>query len=151
RILVIDSGSSDETLCLLKAYPQVEVIEHPFTDFASQCNFGLMQIRSPWVLSLDADYELSEDLVAEIGRLTPSATAAGYSARFVYRIHGRRLRGTLYPPRAVLYRKDRASYQNEGHGHRVRIDGDVVSLKGVIYHDDRKPLARFMSSQMRYA
>jgi glycosyltransferase involved in cell wall biosynthesis len=151
RIVVIDSGSTDETLPLVRSYPQVEVIQHAFADFASQCNFGLTQIVSPWVLSLDADYELSDELARELETLAPPDETAGYRARFVYRIHGRALRGTLYPPRTVLYRKDKASYRNEGHGHRVTVDGNVVDLDGVIYHDDRKSLARWLASQQRYA
>jgi hypothetical protein len=51
----------------------------------------------------------------------------------------------------VLYRKDKAHYRNEGHGHRVAIDGGILPLSGVIYHDDRKPLARWFDSQQRYA
>jgi glycosyltransferase involved in cell wall biosynthesis len=151
RIVVIDSGSTDGTLEILKTYSQVDVIPHPFLEFASQCNFGLTKIGTPWVLSLDADYELSDELVAELSRLKPTDPIAGYRAKFVYRMFGRPLRGTLYPPRTVLYRKDCASYRNEGHGHRVAVSGEVKELKGVIYHDDRKPLARWISSQQRYA
>jgi len=151
RIVVIDSGSTDATLDLLRSFPQVEVIGHPFSDFASQCNFGLTQVGTPWVLSLDADYELSDALVEELAGLRATDSVAGYRARFVYRIHGRALRGTLYPPRAVLYRKDKARYRNEGHGHRVAIDGEILPLAGVICHDDRKPLARWFDSQQRYA
>jgi glycosyltransferase involved in cell wall biosynthesis len=47
RILVIDSGSEDETIEMARAYPQVDVIHHSFKDFASQCNFGLTQVASP--------------------------------------------------------------------------------------------------------
>jgi glycosyltransferase involved in cell wall biosynthesis len=151
RIVIIDSGSTDDTLRIAKSYPQVAVIEHAFADFASQCNFGLTQVATPWVLSLDADYELSDALVGELRSLTTPGNAASYRARFVYRIHGRALRGTLYPPRTVLYRKERASYRNEGHGHRVTVTGDVLDLHGVIFHDDRKPLARWFASQQRYA
>jgi glycosyltransferase involved in cell wall biosynthesis len=151
RIVVIDSGSTDETLEILRSYPRVHVIQHPFTDFASQCNYGLTQISDPWVLSLDADYELTDELVKELEALAPSGDVAGYRASFIYRIHGRALRGTLYPARTVLYRKDRARYRNEGHGHRVSVDGRVIPLVGCIYHDDRKPLARWFSSQCRYA
>ena len=151
RIVVIDSGSTDETLGILGSYPQVEVIQHPFTDFAAQCNFGLLQVNTAWVLSLDADYELSDALVAELASLAPADALAGYRAEFIYRIHGRPLRGTLYPPRIVLHRKARARYDNEGHGHRVVVDGEVQALDGVIYHDDRKPLARWLATQQRYA
>jgi len=151
RIVVIDSGSTDETLDILRGFPQVDVFQRSFSDFASQCNFGLTQIATPWVLSLDADYELSDGLVEEIAALRPPDGVVGYRARFIYRIHGRALRGTLYPPRVVLYRKDKACYRNIGHGHRVDIDGAVTPLAGVIYHDDRKPLARWFASQQRYA
>jgi glycosyltransferase involved in cell wall biosynthesis len=151
RIVVIDSGSSDETLSIVRMYSQVEVFHRVFMDFASQCNFGISQIATPWVLSLDADYVLSNELVKEIQSLAPVDEVAGYRARFVYRIHGRRLRGSLYPPRVVLYRKNKAVYCNEGHGHRVSVDGPILPLAAPIYHDDRKPLARWFASQQRYA
>jgi glycosyltransferase involved in cell wall biosynthesis len=151
RIVVVDSGSTDQTTEILRDYPQVEAIEHPFLDFASQCNFGLTQVATRWVLSLDADYELSDALVSELATLMPAAGAAGYQAGFVYRVHGRALRGALYPPRTVLYRREGAVYRREGHGHRVSVAGDVLPLGGVIYHDDRKPLARWLASQRRYA
>jgi glycosyltransferase involved in cell wall biosynthesis len=151
RIVVIDSGSTDETLDILRTYSQAEVIHRPFTDFASQCNFGLRQVMTPWVLSLDADYELSDRLVTELRNLVEDDPIDGYRAGFVYRIYGRPLRGTLYPRRTVLYRKNKALYLNEGHGHRVDVAGKVADLSGIIYHDDRKALARWISSQQRYA
>ena len=151
RIVVVDSGSTDETLQIVRSHPRVEVIAHPFADFASQCNFGLTQIATPWVLSLDADYELSDALLRELESLQPADNIAGYRARFVYRVHGRPLRATLYPPRTVLYRKGKAAYRKEGHGHRVVVDGEILPLDAVIYHDDRKPLARWFASQQRYA
>jgi glycosyltransferase involved in cell wall biosynthesis len=151
RIVVVDSGSKDETIAILREYPQVEVTYRAFTDFAGQCNFGLSQINTPWVLSLDADYELSEALISELRSLTPSEETAGYQANFVYRIYGRPLRGSLYPPRVVLYRRDRAVYRNEGHGHRVAVSGRIQLLAGPIFHDDRKPLSYWFASQYRYA
>jgi glycosyltransferase involved in cell wall biosynthesis len=151
RILVIDSGSTDGTLDVLRRDPRVAVFACGFVDFAGQCNFGLAHIETPWVLSLDADYELSDELLDELRTLVPGETAAGYRAGFVYRIHGRPLRGTLYPPRTVLYRRDRAFYRQEGHAHRVQIDGAILPLRGIIYHDDRKPLSRWLDAQRRYA
>jgi glycosyltransferase involved in cell wall biosynthesis len=151
RIVVIDSGSTDETLEIIRSYRQVELFHKEFEDFASQCNFGIAQVNTPWVLSLDADYELSDELVAELHDLKPDAAARGFRARFVYRIFGRPLRGALYPPRTILYRKDGSFYRNEGHAHRVIVEGEVGALTGVIYHDDRKPLTHWLSAQQRYA
>jgi glycosyltransferase involved in cell wall biosynthesis len=151
RIVVVDSGSTDGTLEVLGRDPRIEVHHRRFDDFAAQCNFGLTKVASEWVLSLDADYQLSDGLVTELRALQPAEGQCGYRARFVYRIHGRPLSGSLYPPRTVLYRARKGRYENEGHGHRVRIDGWVSDLGGVIYHDDRKPLARWFESQLGYA
>jgi glycosyltransferase involved in cell wall biosynthesis len=151
RIVVVDSGSTDRTLEIIRSYPQAEVIHRAFDDFAGQCNFGLAQVATTWVLSLDADYVLSKQIVAELRDLEPNAAVNGYRAGFVYCVHGRKLRGTLYPARTVLYRKAHASYRNEGHGHRVVMSGGIGPLSGVIFHDDRKPLARWFMSQQHYA
>jgi len=151
RIVVIDSGSTDGTLDVLAKDSRIEVVQRPFDSFAEQCNFGLTHIRTGWVLSLDADYQLSDQFMSELSGLAPTPEDTGYRAAFVYRIHGHALRGTLYPPRTVLYRVDGAVYENEGHGHRIRLQGRVSNLKGVIYHDDRKPLSRWLASQLKYA
>jgi glycosyltransferase involved in cell wall biosynthesis len=151
RIVVIDSGSADGTLEVLGRAPNVEFHHRAFDSFAEQCNFGLSLVKSAWVLSMDADYEVSDELVRELRALQPAAVQVGFRARFVYRIHGRPLRGTLYPPRTVLYRIAGARYENEGHGHRIKLDGVVSDLKAPIYHDDRKPLARWLKSQLSYA
>lgn len=151
RIVVIDSGSTDGTLEVLAKDPRIAVVHRPFDSFAEQCNFGLAQVRTGWVLSMDADYELGDGFVAELEGLRPGLDQSGYRAAFVYRIHGRPLRGTLYPPRAVLYRVAGARYENEGHGHRIRLGGTVSDLRSTIFHDDRKPLSRWLGSQVRYA
>jgi len=151
RIVVVDSGSTDETLEILNSDSRIDVYTRVFLNFADQCNFGLTCIRTPWVLSLDADYVLTDHLIDELRDLTPGDEVAGYRAKFVYKIHGRRLRGSLYPPRTVLYLKEAGYYKNEGHGHRIKIMGEILELKGAIFHDDRKSLARWYAAQLRYA
>ncbi len=151
RIVVVDSGSADGSIEILKQHPKVETFHHPFREFAEQWNFGLDLIASPWVLSLDADYEVSQAFLEDLQRLWPPANVCGYRARFIYRSLGRSLRGSLYPPRTVLFRKGKARYRMDGHTQRVVVDGPVLPLSGVIYHDDRKPLSRWLSSQQRYA
>lgn len=150
-IVVLDSFSVDGTLDIARRFPQVRVVQRQFDTFADQCNFGLEQIRTPWVLSLDADYVLHQRLVEEIGQLDSAEGCAGYQVKFRYCIQGQPLRSTLYPPRTVLYRRESARYRNDGHGHRVQIEGRVRILSGLIDHDDRKPLERWLHEQNRYA
>ena len=151
RILVVDSHSTDATLDIARSYPQVDVVKRMFDDFASQCNFGLEHIDTEWVLSLDADYVCSQALIDEIKTLPSTPAVDGFSAGFVYCVFGEPLRGTLYPPRTVLYRRKTASYQQDGHGHQVQVDGPVGELEAPIYHDDRKPLDTWLDNQRRYA
>lgn len=151
EILVVDSGSSDRTLEIAARYSQCRVIKRRFDTFANQCNFGLSKITSEWVLSLDADYKITPRLAKEIETLIPDQSTCGFLASFVFRIYGVPLKASLYPPRCVLYRRLKARYRDEGHGHRVTIDGDVSKLAGQVVHDDRKPLSRWVASQQSYA
>ena len=151
QILVIDSFSTDDTLKIIARFPQAKVIQRKFDSFAGQCNFGLQNIATPWVLSLDADYLLPESFIKEIESCLSTNGIDGYSARFDYCVFGKPLRSTLYPPRTVLYRKDKATYHDEGHGHRVQVTGPVRMLSAHILHDDRKPLERWFAEQIRYS
>jgi glycosyltransferase involved in cell wall biosynthesis len=148
RVLVMDSGSTDETLAICASFPNVEVVARAFDSFAGQCNAGLALITTEWVLSMDADYLLAQDFV----HLAPQAPTGidGFRIGFRYCIYGVPLRACLYPPRVALYRRQSACYEDDGHGHKVRITGALENLATSIDHDDRKPLARWLDAQRRY-
>ncbi len=151
RIVVMDSGSTDGTLELLAADPRIVVRYRKFDDFARQCQAGLAEIQTPWVLSMDADYRVTDALAAEIDALTPAEAVAGFEIGFRWCVHGQLLRGALYPPRVMLHRVEGARYYMLGHGHRVAVDGQVEALRQWAIHDDRKSLARWLASQDKYA
>lgn len=150
QIVVIDSYSTDKTLEILYSLPQVQVFQRQFDSFAAQCNYGLSKITSEWVLSLDADYVLTDELIHEIRSLPAESDINSYSVGFKYCVFGKPLRGTLLPPRKVLYRREKAIYANDGHAHRVWVEGKPAILSSYIYHDDRKPLSRWLWAQDRY-
>jgi glycosyltransferase involved in cell wall biosynthesis len=150
KIIVIDSYSTDKTLEILSSYPEIEVFSRKFDSFASQCNYGLSKITSEWVLSLDADYILTDDLIREITSLAIESDINSYSVRFKYCVFGKPLRGTLLPPRKVLYKREKANYEDDGHAHKVIAQGKSSQLSAYIHHDDRKPLSRWLWAQDRY-
>ncbi len=162
RVIIIDSYSTDETLKLASNYPNVSVVQRAFDSHPNQWNFGLEKVETPWVLTLDADYRLSDRLVAEIQNLNPGENIAGYEAQFEYQIGGRSLRASVYPPRVVLFRLNQGKYVDDGHTQLLRIDASkeprpsntrarIERFSGKIYHDDRKPLTRWLQEQDRYA
>ncbi|NNC98625.1 MAG: glycosyltransferase family 2 protein [Gammaproteobacteria bacterium] len=151
-VLVVDSFSQDATLPLCKSFANVRIVQRKFDSFAGQCNFALTQdIQTEWVLSMDADYVLSCGLVTELARLSPPVGTNGYRIAFDYMVDGVKLRGSLYPPRIALYRKHFARYRQDGHAHRVLVDGKIGNLDARIQHDDRKTYQRWLGSQKNYA
>lgn len=153
RVIVIDSGSDDGTQAIVARYANAEIVARPFDTHGEQWTFGLAQIgdRAEWVLALDADYELSDELENEIAGLAPPADMSGYRIRFHHRIFGIPIHSGAYPPVVALYRRRGARYVQDGHTQRVVVDGRIATLKGRIYHDDRKPLSRWLDSQKAYA
>jgi glycosyltransferase involved in cell wall biosynthesis len=151
EVVVVDSFSTDETETIAKSFPNVRFIQRAFDNHTAQWNFGVDHCATPWVLALDADYVLSDELVRELQSLTPAADTAACFTRFKFCVHGHPLRASLYPPRAVLFRRDRCRYEPDGHTQLLKISGPTTELAGRILHDDRKPLARWLWAQSRYA
>jgi glycosyltransferase involved in cell wall biosynthesis len=153
EIVVVDSGSTDGTTEIARSFPNVRVWTRAFDSHAQQWNaaVGDPHITTDWVLALDADYLVTTALVAELMTLSPPDSVFGYRARFEFAIGGTVLRGSLYPPHVVLFRRSRGRYVQDGHTQRLVIDGPVEELGGTIIHDDRKPMSRWLASQRGYA
>jgi glycosyltransferase involved in cell wall biosynthesis len=153
EVVVLDSGSTDQTLEVAARYPNTRTATRPFDKHAAQWNFGLTgcMLTRDWILALDADYRVPGDLVDEIARLSPASTVGGYRISFRYCIHGHPLTGTLYPPVVALYRREGAHYVQSGHTQRVVVKGELQDLRARIDHDDRKPLSRWLTAQQSYA
>ncbi len=71
EIVVVDSGSTDSTRDIARSFG-AKVIERSWPGFAAQKNFALAQCTGTWVLSLDADEELSPELQRQIRNLLSS-------------------------------------------------------------------------------
>ena len=151
-VVVVDSHSDDATRDIVRGYRNARLFERKFDAHAAQWTHAAFDtgIATEWILALDADYVLSDELVAELRSLAPPPDVSGYRASFTYCIDGKPLRSTVYPPVVVLWRKSRSRYAQDGHTQRIQVDGRVVDLKGRIYHDDRKPMRHWLAAQARY-
>lgn len=151
-IVIVDSHSTDDTRAIAARFPNVRMFERAFTSHAEQWNYGLEAtgIEADWVLALDADFVLTDEVAKEIQALRPADQVAGYWASFTYCIEGQPLYGAAYPPVVVLYRRSHGRYAQDGHTQRVQVTGQLLSLSHPIHHDDRKPLTHWLWSQARY-
>jgi len=151
-IIVVDSGSTDDTLNILKSHPRVRLFHRPFDTHHAQWRYAMhdTEIRTPWVLRLDADYQVTNELVSEMAQLAPSNTLAAYVGAFDYAVFGRRLLASLYPPKPVLLRIGSFSVSDEGHTEGWVVDGPVAQLKARLVHDDWKSMRDWAVAQARY-
>lgn len=151
EVVIIDSGSTDATAAIAAEFPNTRLLTRPFDCHTTQWNFGVDACSTNWILSLDCDYVLGTGFEDELARLDANTTCDAFYASFRYLIFGKPLRACLYPPRAVLFRKDRCHYVPDGHTQILSIPGVTAHLTTRIDHDDRKPLTRWFASQDKYA
>jgi glycosyltransferase involved in cell wall biosynthesis len=151
-IVVVDTGSTDETLAILAVWPNVRVFFRAFDTHAGQWQYAVAEtgIETPWILRLDADYQLTDELVEELNRLDPQADINGYSIAFNYAIFSHKLRSSLYPPNTILLRRGRFKIRDNAHTESWAVEGPVRALKARIVHNDWKSMQSWINSQGRY-
>lgn len=74
EIFIIDSFSTDKTIEIANSYSSVNVLQHKWeNNYAKQLNWGLQNapITTKWVLRLDADEYLTQDLLLELQQKLP--------------------------------------------------------------------------------
>ena len=151
QILVIDSFSTDKTLEILKKDSRTRILQRKFDNFANQCNFGLENVHTEWVLSLDADYVITSEWLKEATAINEGKTAQAYKIPLKVCVYGIKLRSSIMPPRICFYKKSSAHYYMDGHGHRVTILGVVSKFQNPILVDDCKKLSIWFKNQISYA
>jgi glycosyltransferase involved in cell wall biosynthesis len=151
-IVVVDSGSTDGTLAVVAGFPKVRVFHRKFDTHASQWRYAVdeTQIATDWILRLDADYQLTDAFIAELGQLNPNARINAYRVGFDYAIFSRRLLSSLYPSNTILLRQGHFSVWDKGHTEAWKVNGPTETLRSRIVHDDWKPSSQWLMGQARY-
>ncbi len=135
EIILVDSGSTDHTREIAERYG-ARVFVRTFAGFSDQKNFAAAQARHDWILSIDADESVSEELREEIlHRLPNESVVAGF---FIPRLNlwlGKPIRhGGWWPDQTVrLYRRSVARWAGVSH-EAVTVEGPVGALRHPIVH-----------------
>jgi len=145
EIVVVDSGSTDRTREIARGYG-ARVIEEPWRGHVRQKNYAIELCSQPWVLSLDADEEVSPGLAEEIrGAMADPKARDGYWMPRKNLFLGRWMRfGGFYPdPKLRLFRR--------GQGFVAGFDPhDRVELK-LALGNSRPRAGRFKNPLVHYA
>jgi glycosyltransferase involved in cell wall biosynthesis len=80
EILIADSGSTDETLSIVRRMPDCRIIERNYVNSADFKNWAIPQASHPWVLIVDADERVTPALAEEVRRVlaSPDEKIDGY-------------------------------------------------------------------------
>ncbi|MGH8083373.1 MAG: glycosyltransferase family 2 protein [Lysobacter sp.] len=155
EIVVVDSHSTDATVALAQA-GGARVLQRRFDGFRSQKQYAIEQATHDWVLCLDADERVSDELRAAIvaARDRGFDAAAGYRFARLSEYFGRFLRhGNAYPDRVLrLFDRRRGGWRGQREVHEAAsVDGAVASLSGDLIHYPYRSLEQQLAKTERYA
>jgi glycosyltransferase involved in cell wall biosynthesis len=153
EIVVVDCGSTDATLAIARN-AGAHVFEEPWKGFAAQKNSAIAHATGDWILSLDADEEVSPELAHEIQALLAAEPA--FSAWRIPRLNhflGRPLRhGGYWPdPKLRLFRRGAAQFADRPVHETMETDGPVGRLKGHLIHHCYPTLSDYIEHMNRYS
>ena len=152
EVVVVDSGSSDRTASLASALGAA-VHQNPWPGYAAQKNLAAAKASHEWILSIDADEEVSEPLANEIRALDlDQSDCTGFAFPRLARYCGRWIRHSgWYPDRKVrLYRRDSGRWLGRYIHESVRVNGPVGQLHGDLLHFTCDSLEQHRRSLERY-
>jgi len=137
-IVVLDSGSTDQTVAIAKARG-ARVVSHPFANFAQQRNFAnqAADIRHEWVFHLDADETFTAKLwhACSTHNLGDKFDGAWVAPRMMWRNRWLK-RCTDYPAwQARFVHRDRFNFIEVGHGQREAPDMRMATFEAGYLHD----------------
>lgn len=153
EIVVVDAESHDKTVQIAREFTD-RVLVRPWPGFAAQKNFGLEQATGDWLLSLDADEEVSPALREELGALLRAPAAVdGYAVPRRNIFLGQWIRhGGLYPDWQVrLFRSGRGRFVARDVHESVEVEGVVGRLAGHLVHRSYRDLSDFFERAHRYS
>lgn len=136
EIVIVDSGSTDRTCEIARQYGAKVVVE-AWRGYAAQKNFAIEHCTKDWVLSLDADEEISADLAREMHEAISNPSALdGYRMPRLNLFLGRQLRhGGFYPdPKLRLFRRGLGFITGRDPHDRVELKDTPKSRIGSFRH-----------------
>lgn len=152
EIVVLDSGSSDNTVELAGDFPRVNVHTQAWRGFSQQKSDAVSLCSHEWVIGLDADEELSQDYVDAVAKLVEENRADALRGRRTLLRFGRKPR--CFAKDDVLircFRKSAGRYTKRRVHEAIEIDGIVQETDSTIYHHENLSFTERIEKSNRYS
>jgi glycosyltransferase involved in cell wall biosynthesis len=153
EIIVVDSGSTDRTVEIANSFG-AKVFVEKWKGYAAQKNFAIDQAANHWVLSLDADEEVSPKLAEEVIALLK--TPLKLSGFFIPRKNmflGRWIRhGGFWPdPKLRLFDRTSARFEDRAVHETVEFRAPTGEMASPLLHHSYPTLADYIEHMNRYS
>jgi ADP-heptose:LPS heptosyltransferase len=154
EIIVVDSFSTDKTVEIARSFQNVQVVQHPFENYALQRNFAISLATNPWILFLDADERLTQKLKKEISQIIQQKDS--FPAYYMYRtfmFENSRLRFSSWQTDKIirLFQNDKALYSEQKIVHeKLHVTGDIGKLKNKLTHYSYNDYSSYKQKMVHY-
>jgi glycosyltransferase involved in cell wall biosynthesis len=179
EIIVVDSGSTDRTVEIAKSFSAKVFIE-AWRGYAAQKNSAIEKATGDWILSVDADEEVGQDLAAALKnheaissvnpteRVRDSCLTMEQASRNIGKIKGPPVgywisrknhflgrwieHGGFWPdPKLRLFRRGAGTFENRAVHEDVKLNGPTSSLHGALLHHSYPTLTDYIDHMNRYS
>jgi len=154
EIIIVDSFSTDGTAERIKKYPHVKLIQRPFKDYTDQKSFTMRQAANDWVLFMDADERLTDELRDEVISTinSPNPCSAYYFYRtFMFQKKVLRFSGWQSDKNFRLFKKSKVRFAEERVVHETLVvEGNIGILKNKLIHYSYKDYHDYKGKMIKY-
>jgi len=153
EVIVLDSGSSDNTLKIARTFPNVKIHQKEFTTFGEMKNAAAKLAKNDWVLSLDSDEELSLALIENLLYQNLHSDCV-YEFPFHNFFNGKWIKHAgWYPDKHIrLYNRKKTHFSAANlHEKILEKDLKIVRIKHPINHYSYRNMSHFLSKMQLYS
>ncbi len=160
EVIIVDSGSTDRTLEIARSFTNTKLFSEDWKGFSAQKNSAIEKCTGTWVLSLDADEELSPELQTEIRILLsgrPSADAWLLRRRNLFLNRWIRHGGYYPDPKLRLFRRHAANFASPARftdrpvHETITFEGKLESLHHDLIHHAYPTIESYIEHMDRYS
>lgn len=136
QIIVLDSGSMDETVSICQRYT-AHVYQTDWPGFGPQKQRALNLATNDWIFSIDADEVVSPELRQEMQQAMREDSVAGFEIPRLSSYCGKQIRHAGWWPDYVLrlFRRDLGRFTENIVHERVLVDGSIGRLHSPLLHE----------------
>lgn len=155
EVLVYDNGSSDETLDIVRRYPNTRITTGEFLGFGPTFNRAADLATHDWVFTIDADESLSPELLDSLRAADRSDPRHAYAVLRQNYVMGKHVRHAGWGGDWLVrfyHRRHFRHNEEMAHPKVVPVDGgNVTRLAGPMKHDAVRGLGEFLQKTDRYS